>query len=189
MTAYSEQTMWRAVAACDPSFDGRFCYGVLTTRVFCRPSCKSRQPRRENTRFFPDPDAAVAAGFRPCKRCRPDAATFTPGQDIVRAACDLIQAEYANPAILAELPRRVGLSRSHLARLFKHHTGQSPQDHLHAARIAKAKELLAAGTLTGTRVSYEVGYGAPSRFFAAFRAHTGLSPRAWRASTKLAEVD
>ncbi|MDT8902865.1 bifunctional transcriptional activator/DNA repair enzyme AdaA [Anaeroselena agilis] len=179
METYSPETMWQAVAASDPTYDGHFCYGVTTTRVFCRPSCKSRQPRRENTVFFPGPAAALAQGYRPCKRCRPDA-LLAPGQDLIRIARLLLETEYDNPAILTELPGRIGLSRSHLARLFKHHTGQAPRDYLRALRIGKAEALLAGSHLTGTGVAYAVGFGSPSRFFAAFRARTGLSPRAWR---------
>jgi AraC family transcriptional regulator of adaptative response/methylated-DNA-[protein]-cysteine methyltransferase len=181
----SEETMWRAVAASDPSYDGRFCYGVKTTGVFCRPSCKSRPPRRENILFFPGAAAALAQGYRPCKRCRPDA-PLTPGQDTVEAACRLLDERYADPAILAALPGRIGLSRSHLARLFKHHTGRSPQEHLQAIRINKARGLLAAGALTATAVAYEVGFNTPARFYAAFRAATGCSPRAWQRDNAVA---
>ncbi len=177
MNDYTEDTMWQAVAASDPSYDGAFCYGVKTTGIFCRPSCKSRPPRRENTVFFTGAPAALARGFRPCKRCRPDT-LLAPVQDIVRQACVLLENEYDNPAILGELPARIGLSRSHLARLFKHHTGKAPREYLHTIRIGKAETLLAGGH-TGTGVAYAVGFGSPSRFFAAFRARTGLSPRAW----------
>ncbi len=176
---YSEETMWRAVAASDPSYDGRFCYGVKTTGIFCRPSCKSRPPRRENIRYFTGAAAALAQGYRPCKRCRPDAAV-APGQDTVDAARALLDGEYADPAILAELPRRVGLSRFHLARLFKQHTGRTPQEYLQAVRVQNARELLAAGDLSATEAAFEAGFNTPSRFFAAFRAATGQSPRAWQ---------
>lgn len=178
MKNYPEETMWQAVAASDPRYDGAFCYGVKTTGIFCRPSCKSRPPRRENTVYFTGAAAALAQGFRPCKRCRPDA-LLAPAQDIVREACALLDSEYDNPAILGELPGRIGLSRSHLTRLFKHHTSQSPREYLHAVRIGKAEALLAGGDHTGAGVAYAVGFGSPSRFFAAFRARTGLSPRAW----------
>ncbi|MDR7866854.1 MAG: Ada metal-binding domain-containing protein [Sporomusaceae bacterium] len=177
MNTYPEETMWQAVAASDPHYDGRFCYGVKTTGIFCRPSCKSRPPRRENTVYFTAAAAALAQGFRPCKRCRPDA-LLAPVQDIVREACTLLESQYDNPAILGELPGRIGLSRSHLTRLFKHHTGKAPREYLHAIRIRKAEALLAGG-LAGAGVAYAVGFGSPSRFFAVFRAHTGLSPRAW----------
>jgi AraC family transcriptional regulator of adaptative response / methylphosphotriester-DNA alkyltransferase methyltransferase len=179
MDNISHETMWKAVVASDPAYDGRFCYGVKTTGIFCRPSCKSRPPRRENTLFFPGPAAALAQGYRPCKRCRPDA-LIPPGEDLIRIARLLLDTEYDNPAILAELPGRVGLSRSHLTRLFKQHTGASPRQYLHTLRIHRAEHLLAHGTLTGTGIAYAVGYNTPGRFFAAFRARTGLSPRAWR---------
>jgi AraC family transcriptional regulator of adaptative response / methylphosphotriester-DNA alkyltransferase methyltransferase len=179
MDNISPETMRQAVAASDPAYDGLFCYGVKTTGVFCRPSCKSRPPRRENTLFFPGPAAALAQGYRPCKRCRPDA-LLPPGEDLIRSVRRLLETEYHNPAILAELPRRVGLSRSHLARLFKQHTGRSPRQYLHTLRIARAEHLLTDGTFTGAGIVYAVGYNTPGRFFAAFRACTGLSPRAWR---------
>lgn len=185
MEHYSDETMWRAVAASDPSYDGRFCYGVTTTGIFCRPSCKSRPPRRENTRYFPGPAAALAQGYRPCKRCRPDA-LLAPAQDTVLAARRLLDDGFADPGILAALPGRIGLSRFHLARLFRQHTGRSPQEYLQAVRITKARDLLAAGSLSATAVAFEVGFNTPARFYAAFRAATGSSPRAWRQANAVA---
>lgn len=180
MSETADKTMWQAVVARDSRYDGRFYYGVTTTGVFCRPSCKSRPPSRQNVRYFATPAAAGQAGFRPCKRCRPDLAGYDPGGDCVRAACAILDGEYASPAILGELPGRVGLSRCHLSRLFKARTGQTLQAYLLDVRIRKAGELLAAGTLTSTRVAFEVGFNTPARFFAAFRARTGLTPGAWR---------
>ncbi len=179
MEQISDETMWQAVAANDPAYDGRFCYGVTTTGVFCRPSCKSRPPRRENIRYFAGPAASLAQGYRPCKRCRPDA-ILAPGQDTVALAAAYLDQDFADPAVLADLPRRVGLSRFHLARLFKLHTGRTPQQHLQAVRIKKAQDLLAAGELSATAVALESGFNTPARFFAAFRAATGQSPRAWQ---------
>ncbi len=187
MPNLTDETMWQAVAASDPRYDGIFCYGVKTTGIFCRPSCKSRPPRRENTLFFPDAAAALAQGFRPCKRCRPDAAT-APDPATVQAACRLLESEYRDPALLAGLPRRIGLSRSHLARLFKRHTGLTLRQYLRAVRIAKAQDLLLAGAMSGTGIAYEVGFNTPGRFFAAFRAGTGSSPRAWTQQRRPADA-
>jgi AraC family transcriptional regulator of adaptative response / methylphosphotriester-DNA alkyltransferase methyltransferase len=187
MPNLTPETMWRAVAASDPRYDGIFCYGVKTTGIFCRPSCKSRRPRHENTLFFPDAAAALAQGYRPCKRCRPDLAA-APDPATVQAACRLIESEYHDPAILADLPQRIGLSRSHLARLFKRHTGLTLRQYLHAVRIEKAQRLLLAGPLSGTSIAYEVGFNTPSRFFAAFRAGTGSSPLQWRRQRRPADA-
>lgn len=180
MADQAEKTMWQAVLACDGRYDGRFYYGVTTTGIFCRPSCKSRPPSRENVRYFASPAAAGQAGFRPCKRCRPDLAGHDPGGEAIQTACDLLDREYANSAILTELPGRVGLSRYHLSRLFKARTGLSPSEYLRGVRVRQAQLLLAGGGLTATRAALEVGFNTPARFFAAFRAHTDLSPGAWQ---------
>lgn len=180
MGSLSDNEKWQVVVACDTAYDGRFFYGVVTTGIFCRPSCKSRPPRRENTVFFASASVACAQGYRPCKRCRPDTAYYAPARETVRAACALLEREYAAQTIITDLPGRVGLSRSHFARLFKHHTGYTPTGYLHAVRVRRAERLLAAGRLTGIQIAYEVGYNSPSRFFAAFRTGTGLSPGEWR---------
>jgi AraC family transcriptional regulator of adaptative response / methylphosphotriester-DNA alkyltransferase methyltransferase len=180
MTDDSEKSMWQAVIDCDSRYDGRFYYGVTTTGIFCRPSCKSRPPSRVNVRYFHSPDDAGQAGFRPCKRCRPDIASHDPSGEAIQAACIILDREFANPAILAELPGRVGLSRFHLSRLFKARTGLSPHEYLQDVRIRQAQRLLATNTLTATRVALEVGFNSPARFFAVFRARTALSPGIWQ---------
>lgn len=180
MSGNSEKAMWQAVLACDESYDGSFYYAVTTTGIFCRPSCKSRPPSRENIRYFASPAAAGQAGYRPCKRCRPDLAGHDPGGETIKAARATLDREYANPVILAELPGRIGLSRYHLSRLFKARTGQTPGEYLRSVRIRQAQRLLAAGSLTATGVALEVGFNTPARFFAAFREHIGLSPGAWQ---------
>jgi len=81
-----DDSRWAAVVACDPAFDARFLYGVATTGVFCRPSCRSRTPRRENVVYFADAREAQARGFRPCARCRPDLPEHDPAGDRVEAA-------------------------------------------------------------------------------------------------------
>jgi AraC family transcriptional regulator of adaptative response / methylphosphotriester-DNA alkyltransferase methyltransferase len=93
----TDDAKWAAVVACDRAFDRRFYYGVVTTGVFCRPSCRARTPRRENVRFFASAGEAEERGFRPCKRCRPDLPDHDPALSLVRAAEDLLRADGSFP--------------------------------------------------------------------------------------------
>ncbi len=122
----SEQR-WNALRLRQPEADGQFCYAVRTTGVYCRPSCRSRLPRRENVRFFEDSRAAERAGFRPCKRCHPDG--LAPARRLaerVARACRSIQQAVETPT-LATLAAEAGLSRFHFQRLFKRATGLTPK--------------------------------------------------------------
>ena len=122
----TDSRMWRAITERDARQDGAFWYGVVTTGVFCRPSCRSRPARRENVRFFASTDAAQAAGFRPCKRCTPLGAP-----DHVGARIDAVARfidDHADESLpLARLAARAGLSPAHFQRRFKARLGVSPK--------------------------------------------------------------
>lgn len=167
--------MWQAVVDRDARQDGAFVYAVKTTGVYCRPSCASRPPRRENVSFFATAAEAAAAGFRPCKRCRPD----QPAEDAVAfvdRAKALLDAEGALP--LSELGARLGVSPFHLQRAFTCAVGLSPARYARAARLRRAKEELRAGS-TVTEAVYAAGFGAPSRLYAEAGA-LGMTPSAYR---------
>jgi AraC family transcriptional regulator of adaptative response / methylphosphotriester-DNA alkyltransferase methyltransferase len=174
--------MWRAVLASDPGADGLFYYAVRTTGIFCRPSCKSKPPRPENVRFFSSAAAAMAAGFRPCKRCRPDRPEEyrEPAVELSERAVRILTAEYADPQILAALPGRVGASPAHLQRLFKQQTGRTPRVFLQDWRIRQAAALLAGTKLNITEICLAVGFESLSSFYAAFRSITGAAPGSYR---------
>lgn len=170
-----EQAAWTAVLARDRAFDGRFVTGVLTTGIYCRPSCAARHPARGNVRFFADGAAARAAGLRPCKRCRPD--DVSRDERAVLAAIAAIKAA-GQPLPLAALAAETGYSPSHFQRLFTRHTGLSPAAY---ARALMQERAAAALTDEGrvTDAIYAAGYSAPSRFYANNRARLGMSPSAW----------
>ena len=167
-----EQAAWTAVLARDRAFDGRFVTGVLTTGIYCRPSCAARHPARGNVRFFADGAAARAAGLRPCKRCRPD--DVSRDERAVLAAIAAIKAA-GQPLPLAALAAETGYSPSHFQRLFTRHTGLSPAAY---ARALMQERAAAALTDEGrvTDAIYAAGYSAPSRFYANNRARLGMSP-------------
>src|SRR5512135_389882 len=137
-TMPDEAACWQAVQARDAAFDGTFVYAVRSTGIYCKPSCASRRPRAEQVRFFEGPQAAEAAGFRACKRCRPQAEP-TPGSRaaLVEQARTLIEAEGGLP--LDELGKRLHASTTHLQRLFKAATGLSPRQYAAARRLEQLK--------------------------------------------------
>ena len=174
-TAFNEDRAWQAFTRRDRSFDGRFVIGVLTTGIYCRPSCAARQPRRENVRFFADGAEARAAGLRACKRCRPD--EVARDEAAVLAAIDEIKSHEGSPQ-LAELAQAVGYSPTHFQRVFTRATGLSPAAYARALREERAREALSGGDSV-TEAIYAAGFEAPSRFYDAMEGKLGMAPSAW----------
>lgn len=166
---------WAAVLRRDRRFDGTFITGVLTTGIYCRPSCSARHPSRENVLFFEDVAAAQAAGFRACFRCRPD--DLARDEVAVRKAMDLLARN--PPPRLADLAQQVGYAPHHFQRLFKRATGVSPAHYVRAAKARRAATALAGGGRV-TDAMYDAGYSAPSRFYNDMGQHLGMTPSAWR---------
>jgi AraC family transcriptional regulator of adaptative response/methylated-DNA-[protein]-cysteine methyltransferase len=168
------EAAWRQV--CERSLDAAFFYAVTTTGVFCRPGCASRQPLRENVRFFRSPAEARAAGFRPCKRCKPEStACGNPAacggpMDQIRA---YLEANLDRPVPLAELGRLVHLSPFTVQRLFKQQWGVSPLAYQRALRARSLRSALKQGD-TVTEAIYEAGFSSPSRAYEG--AQLGMTP-------------
>lgn len=175
-TMVSAERAWQAVLARDKAFDGRFVTGVLSTGIYCRPSCSARHPRRENVRFFGGPKEAEAQGLRACLRCRPDD-TARDEEAVTRALAILGDAETA-PS-LGELADAVGYSPTHFQRVFKRAVGLSPAAYMRARRVERAGEALSEGGSV-TEAVYDAGFGASSRFYEATRGRMGMAPSAWR---------
>jgi AraC family transcriptional regulator of adaptative response/methylated-DNA-[protein]-cysteine methyltransferase len=175
----SAEKCWSAVVAHDATQEGRFFYSVRTTGVYCRPGCASRQPRRENVAFYETAEAAEAAGFRPCKRCRPNEASSADRHvAAIGRACALIRARDALPT-LAELASAAGISRFHFHRVFKQITGATPREWGKAHRLDRFAERLDAGEPIAEAV-YGAGFGASSRAYAAAPNGLGMTPGARR---------
>jgi AraC family transcriptional regulator of adaptative response/methylated-DNA-[protein]-cysteine methyltransferase len=173
---------WRALAHRDAAADGCFVYAVATTRVYCRPSCPARKPKPENATFFATPAAAAAAGFRACRRCRPDAVQALDERGsrarAIARACRAIDAA-ETPPDLDRLAASVGMSRSHFQRTFKTVTGLTPRTYAAAARGERARALLRAQSPV-TEAVYAAGFGSSGRFYEAAPAHLGMSPSQFR---------
>jgi AraC family transcriptional regulator of adaptative response / DNA-3-methyladenine glycosylase II len=178
----------RARIARDPAYDGRFFTGVRTTKVYCRPVCPVRPARPANVRFFPSAAAAEASGFRPCLRCRPETAPFSPAwqgsRAIVDRAARLIVRDGAldgDGATVDDLAARVGVGARHLTRLFARHLAASPVQVARTARVQRAKRLLDDTDLPMTEIALRAGFGSLRRFNAVFAEIYRRPPSAVRA--------
>ena len=167
-SALDAEAAWKQVVARDPA--AAFFYAVTTTGVFCRPSCRSRQPLRANVRFFRTADAARAAGFRACKRCKPGTPAAGRPLDMVRAH---IEANLDRAVHLAELGRVAGLSPFTVQRLFKRELGVSPLQYQRALRAGQLRGALKQGGNV-TDAIYEAGFGSSSRAYEG--AALGMTP-------------
>lgn len=172
---------WRAIVACDPAYDGQFWYGVLTTGIFCRPSCKSRVPKVENIRIFSSPHEAKQSGLRPCKRCQPQAAKWLPADvELAKRAEQLITEYYQEPLTLPEMASRLFVSPFYLQRTFTRLMNCSPGKYLNQKRVEAAKKLLAETTRTVTDIAMQVGFRTSAYFTQVFHKETGLTPTQYR---------
>ncbi|MCW8887072.1 MAG: bifunctional DNA-binding transcriptional regulator/O6-methylguanine-DNA methyltransferase Ada [Motiliproteus sp.] len=178
MPTLTEQQMHAAVAARDQACDGLFYYGVVTTGVFCRPSCSSKQARADNLRFFPSPAAAISAGFRSCKRCQPE--ELSPGLQRMVDLARYIQQHADQRLTLATLAERAQLSPSRLQRIFKEAFGVSPKAYQDGIRLLRYKQSLAKGDSV-TDAIFNAGYGSVSRVYGEASRNIGMSPKAYRA--------
>ncbi|WP_137745643.1 bifunctional DNA-binding transcriptional regulator/O6-methylguanine-DNA methyltransferase Ada [Acidovorax sp. NB1] len=171
---------WAAVLARSAAADGSFWYSVVSTGVYCRPSCAARTPRPENVRFHASCADAETAGFRPCQRCKPQQpSALAHHAALVTQACRILEAEGATP--LGALAARVGLSSSHLHRIFKQATGLTPKAYAAAQREQRVRSALGQATDSVTDAIYEAGYQSSSRFYEKSAQVLGMTPTRYRA--------
>lgn len=170
-----EDAAWAAFETRDRAFDGRLIVAVTTTRIYCKPTCPARRPKREHVEFFDDAEGARAAGYRACLRCKPDEV----GRDRIAVARAVALIEAAEESIsLDEVAAAVGYAPHHFHRLFKRATGVTPAAYARSLRAKRAAEALGEGSVT--EAIYEAGYSAPSRFYETANARLGMSPSVWK---------
>lgn len=175
----SDDDRWTAVLARDRSADGLFYYSVRTTGVYCRPSCAARRPLRENVRFYVTAEEVERAGFRPCKRCRPnEPALAEQYAAAVERACRLLD-EACDPPSLNTLANAAGMSRFHFHRVFKAVTGVTPRGYLAARRAQRVREELSRSS-TVTDAIYDAGFNSNGRFYATSSEVLGMTPTEFR---------
>jgi AraC family transcriptional regulator, regulatory protein of adaptative response / methylated-DNA-[protein]-cysteine methyltransferase len=179
MARSSEQNWWRAVMDRDSSQDDTFVFAVSSTGVYCRPSCPSRRPRRENVRFFRTPDKAEQAGYRACLRCRPQTLGGNAQVKMVRQVCRYLEQHLDEPVTLAQLGEVFQQSPFHLQRTFKAVLGVTPRAYADSCRMTRFKRNLQAGHSV-TRAMYEAGYGSSSRLYERTASQLGMTPDKYR---------
>jgi AraC family transcriptional regulator of adaptative response/methylated-DNA-[protein]-cysteine methyltransferase len=178
--ATTDEARWAAVLEHDRAADGRFVYAVSSTGIYCRPSCASRRPRRDRVAFFEAPADARVAGYRACKRCKPDAADAAPDPWVekIRRACVYLSNVEGAPS-LATLSARLSGSPYHLQRNFKRIVGVTPREYADAIRLRKVKgRLRQADDITGAM--FDAGYGSSSRFYERAVPKLGMAPSIYR---------
>ncbi len=170
---YSDDQCWQIMQQRDSAFDGVFFIGVMTTKIYCRPSCSAR-PLRQNVRFFADAHSAQQAGLRACKRCHPD--SISPEITTINAICRFLDTQ-ENPPALRELASRFGYSPFHLTRMFKAHLGISPRQYSDAIRKKRLASALSQNR-TVTHAALDAGYTTPNSLY--YTNPLGVSPRHYR---------
>lgn len=171
---------WQAVIHCDHSYDGVFFYGVKTTGIFCRPSCKSKEPLRNNVAFFGDIQEAYAHGLRPCKRCRPDLIAFRPTLDLLEKAKHVFETYFTDRNGLAVQMKELGISQNHLIHLFRQQYQMTPVEYLNILRIKKAMAMLGTTDTNILTIAMACGFGSLSTFYKFFKKQVGLTPQEYR---------
>ncbi len=183
---------YQAVKAHDSRFDGRFFTGVTSTKIYCRPVCTAKLPKRANCQFYPSAAAAESEGFRPCLRCRPELApgnaSIDSGARLVQSAASMIEDGVANDASLKELAARLGVTDRHLRRLFFDAFGVAPIDFAQTQRLLLAKRLLTDTKMSVTDVAFASGFQSLRRFNALFKDRYRLAPTTMRKSASAAIV-
>jgi len=175
-----EERWLKAIMERDRRYDGVIYYGVTSTGIFCRPSCPSRRPMRRNLRLFQAAELAREAGFRPCKRCRPEqSGTDTTGRQYVVEACRLMAGQRGGPLPMAQMAQQVGIGERRLRALFVSHLGVSPQQFYNSLRINQLREALARGEDV-TSAIYTAGYHSPSRAYTDIGRKLGMTPSRYR---------
>ena len=175
----SFEEMWEKIIACDRKYDGLFFTAVKTTKIYCRPSCRSRKPKKINVEFYYELTEVEKAGFRACKRCQPEI-DESPKVALIRSVITFLLNHYMQKLVLNDIASHVGVSPFYLERLFKQETGDTPRAYLEKIRIDKAAHLLQNTDKSNLEICYEVGFQSTSNFYKVFRQIKSCSPTEYR---------
>lgn len=188
MDTLTDDLCYQALKTRDSRFDGRFYTAVLTTGIFCRPICPAVTPKRGNVRFYPSAETAMANGFRPCLRCRPEAAPGSPAaagvHTTVARAIRLVDEGALDKGSVTDLAERLGITDRYLRQLYKRHTGATPQQHAQARRLLRARQLIVDSNLSMTEIADIAGFSSLRRFNHTLKEAYGNAPTAFRRGLK-----
>lgn len=180
----TDDEKYEAVIDNDASYDGIFFYAVKSTGIYCRPSCKSKPPKRNNICFYDKAEDAVKAGFRPCKRCRSDLLSYEPMKDIALQVKEMIDKLFADGIALNDKLRDIGISQKRMVDIFKDEYGMTPKSYTDTLRLQEAERLLKDTNDEVIDIAYAVGFSSLSAFYRFFKEQKDTSPRAFRKESK-----
>ncbi|OME80829.1 AraC family transcriptional regulator [Paenibacillus sp. FSL A5-0031] len=170
---------WHAILNNNAAYDGIFFYAVKTTGIFCRPSCKSKPPNKENIAIYSTAEQALSARFRPCKRCKPTGMRL-PDDEWIHLAAEYIDRNYMNNLTLQVVADQCHGSPYHLHRTFKKIKHMTPVEYIQQLRVDKAKEQLTSSDLSISEIGSSVGMRNTPYFVTLFKKKTGCTPAAYR---------
>ena len=179
-THWNEDLLWQAILDREALYTGQFVYAVRSTGIYCSPICPSRRPARAQVHFYQSPEEAQAAGFRPCKRCRPDeAVTQNEQAAIARKACEWLDAHSDQKLSLEALGQELHLSPSYLQHVFKSVLGVTPRQYAAGLKLKAFKRQVKAGQDVTTAL-YDAGYSSTSRLYEGVAERMGMTPAVYR---------
>ncbi|MGG4267226.1 bifunctional transcriptional activator/DNA repair enzyme AdaA [Peribacillus simplex] len=170
---------WKAIIECDAAYNDHFLYGVKTTGIFCRPSCKSRVPNKENVQIFKNANMALEENFRPCKRCKPEGLNL-PTEEWIEQITEWIDQHYSEPLTLNTLADISHGSPYHLQRSFKRVKGISPTEYIQRLRLEQACRFLESSEQPITEIGLAVGFSSTPYFLTLFKRKIGKTPSGYR---------
>lgn len=169
MAFTDDRARWRAVSTRDPAADGAFVYAVRSTRIYCRPNCSARLARRANVDYFDTPQEAEAAGYRACKRCKPELAKYDPLEDVLKKACNIIENAINNVSrsdpgkiTLKEIADQINLTPRYLHKIFKDRMGCTPKEYAESVHAGRASEAESSHEVSGAYTTANMGYLTPA---------------------------
>lgn len=180
----TQQEKWQALVLCDARYDALFLYAVRSTGIFCRPSCKSRCPAQRNVVFFTTCDEAMAEGFRPCKRCRPDLHDFQPLEALAERTKKVIDDFFDQREILSLEMKKLGVTQNHLIVTFRRKFGLTPMEYRNTRLAAQVQEMLSHSDEAIMSIALSCGFESLSAFYAFFKKQTGTAPNQYRRAAK-----
>jgi len=177
MKNLSRDDMYQAICYNNKAYDGVFFYAVKTTKIFCKPSCKSKQPSKENVEYFETANEAIKQGYRPCKRCRSDLEIFEPNEEIAKQIKEQMDSNFSSEQPLTQ---SLGVSQKRQIEIFKSVYNQTPTEYKNSLRLTKAKQLLVETSKTVTEVAFLAQFNSISAFNVFFKKQTGKTPTTFR---------
>ncbi len=181
----SKLDFYKIIARCDESYDGKFFYAVKTTGIFCRPSCKSKTPKKENIEFFYTAEECIKKGYRPCKRCKSDLLEYNYIQSKAQDIKNIIDNLFDDAESLEDKLKSINLSNKRITEIFKQQYNTTPSNYIAELRLKKAKIKLIETNATIIEIVFECGFNSLATFYRLFRLQENMTPSQYRNTSPL----